>query len=67
MTEIGQTAPEILYIFQSIHFPRKLEFTPQKTNNEDLKGVTFNPETKYDAVFFFSDRSFWLVTPFCKI
>ena len=31
------------------YFRRKSEFRPQKTNNYDLKCVTFYPETEYDS------------------
>ena len=47
-------------------FHRGSDYRPRKTYRYHLKGVTFYPETEYDAVFFF-DRSFGLVTQFRKI
>ena len=65
MTKIGLMVLEILYLKVKniiknlrlfyIFFPHKSEFKPKKTNNYELKCVTFYPEAElYDAVFFFS-------------
>ena len=35
-----------------VNFSHKSKFRPQGTNNCDLKGATFHPETVYDAVSF---------------
>ena len=37
---------------QFLNFSHKSKFRPQGTNNCDLKGATFHPETEYDAISF---------------
>ena len=48
------------------YFPHKSEFRPWKTDDYDLKGLTFYSETKYDACFIYPTAHLSALSNFVK-